>query len=182
MKTLYRSFVFDLTIALIALTLGIVMLPPFGIGVYMLNVLLAASIVFYFLVYLNDKLRRTKGLIFLLTLFEAIVYFGVIVDLVLEQFRLYDALNVCRALGIVLWVRGAVSIIGVYVNMSGSSRKKATLPGFLLRIFFISAGMYLMANPLLTDTFLNWGMCIFFFLSALCFGGLAILFSPSKKK
>ena len=41
MKKLYRSFTFDLTIAITALVLGIIMLPPFGIGIYALNILLA---------------------------------------------------------------------------------------------------------------------------------------------
>ena len=37
MKKLYRNFIFDLTIAITALVLGIIMLPPFGIGVYALS-------------------------------------------------------------------------------------------------------------------------------------------------
>ena len=60
MKKLYRNFIFDLTVALAALVLGIVMLPPFGIGVYMLNVMLAAAIVVYFLVYLFSALQLEK--------------------------------------------------------------------------------------------------------------------------
>ena len=182
MKKLYRNFIFDLTIAITALVLGIVMLPPFGIGVYALNVLLAATIVVYFLVYLLDKLKRTKGAIFLLTVTECVVYFFVIIDLVLQQFRLFDALSVCRALGLVLWVRGTVSAIGMYIIALSLSRKKSTLPSFLSRILMISIGAYLFAHPLFTDNMLNWAMCILFFISALAFGGLALLFSPSKKQ
>lgn len=182
MKKLYRNFIFDLTIALVALVLGIVMLPPFGIGIYILNLLLAASIVVYFLVYLWDKLRVTRGSIFLLTVLECVVYLFVIIDLILEQFRLYDVLNVCRALGIILWTRGTVSAIGMYINAISQNRKKNSMSGFLFRLFLICAGMYLFANPLITDLILNWAICILFFLSALAFGGLALLFSPSKKK
>jgi hypothetical protein len=182
MKKLYRNFTFDLTIAMTALVLGIVMLPPFGIGIYMLNILLAASIVVYFLVYLWDKLRVTRGSIFLLTALECVVYLFVIIDLILEQFRLYDALNVCRALGIILWTRGTVSAIGMYINAISQNRRKNNLPGFLFRIFLICVGMYLLANPLINDRFLNWAICILFYLSALAFGGLALLFSPTKKK
>ena len=182
MRKLYRNFTFNLTIALTALALGIIMLPPFGIGTYLLNLLLAATIVVYFLVYLWDKLERTKGSIFLLTVAECVIYLFVIIDLILEQFRLYDVLNVCRALGIVLWTRGVISAIGMYINATNSSRTKVSLPGFLLRIFLICIGVYLFANPLLTDLFLNWTICIIFFLSARAFGGLALLFSPAKKK
>lgn len=182
MRKLYRNFTFDLTIALTALVLGVIMLPPFGMGVYLLNLLLAATIVVYFLVYLWDKLRCTKGSIFMLTVLECIIYLFVIIDLILEQFRLFDALNVCRAVGIVLWTRGTVSAIGMYINAITSSRRKNSLPGFLLRILLICVGVYLLANPLLTDVFLNWAICILFFLSALAFGGLALLFSPVKKK
>ena len=182
MRRLYRNFTFDLTIALTALVLGIIMLPPFGIGTYLLNLLTAATIVVYFLVYLWDKLRCTKGAIFLLTVLECAVYLFVIIDLILEQFRLFDALNVCRAVGIVFWARGTVSAIGMYINAASSSRVKHSLPGFLSRIFMICVGMYLFANPLITDVILNWTICILFFLSALAFGGLALLFSPVKKK
>ena len=87
MKKLYRNFIFDLTIAITALVLGIVMLPPFGIGVYALNTLLAASIVVYFLVYLWDKLHRTKGAIFVLTVTECVIYLFVVIDLILQQFH-----------------------------------------------------------------------------------------------
>ena len=182
MKQLYKNFMFDLIIAISALVLGIVMLPPFGIGIYVLNILLASTITVYFLVYLMDKLRRTKGAIFLLTLAECIVYLFIIVDLILEQFRVYDALSVCRAVGLLFWVRGTVSAIGMYLNITSSRIKKTTLPGFLLRILMISFGMFLLAHPLLNDYFLNWAMCILFYISALGFGGLAILFSPIKDK
>ena len=182
MKQLYKNFVFDLVMAISALVLGIVMLPPFGIGIYVLNILLAGTIVVYFLVYLLDKLKRTKGAIFLLTVAESVVYFFIIVDLILEQFRVYDALSVCRTLGLIFWVRGTVSAIGMYLNITSSKRKNTTLLGFLLRILMISFGMLLLAHPMLNDKLLNWAMCILFYLSALAFGGLALLFSPVKNK
>ena len=181
MKKLYRNFIFDLTIAIAALVLGIVMLPPFGIGVYALNTLLAATIVVYFLVYLWDKLKRTKGAIFVLTVIECIVYFFIVADLIMQQFHVFEAISVCRALGLVLWVRGTISAIGMYITALSTSRKKSSLPSFLLRLFLISIGMYLLAHPLFTNLVLNWAMCIFFYLCALAFGGLALLFSPSKK-
>ena len=182
MRKLYRNFTFDLTISLVALALGIIMLPPFGIGVFLLNLLLAASIVVYFLVYLWDKLRVTRGSIFLLTVLECIVYLFVIIDLILAQFEVFDALTVCRALGIVLWARGTSSAIGMYINVASQSKKKVSLPGFLFRLFLICSGTYLFANPMLKDSVLNWSICILFFLSAIAFGGLAILFAPTKRK
>lgn len=181
MKKLYRSFTFDLTVAIIALVLGIVMLPPFGIGVYSLNLLIALSVTVYFLVYLHDKLKRTRGAIFLITVIECAVYLLVVIDLILEQFRLFDVLNACRALGIILWARGTASTIGMYISAIKSNRRKDNLLGFMFRILLISVGMYLFAHPLLTPLFLNWAICILFFLSALAFGGLALLFAPSKK-
>ena len=182
MKKLYRSFAFDLTIAITALTLGIIMLPPFGIGIYALNILFAATLTTYFLVYLWDKLKRTRGSIFLLTAIECIVYFFVVVDLVLQQFTSLDAISVCRALGLVLWVRGTVSAIGMYIIAISPTPRKKSLPSFLSRILLIFFGTYLMANPLITDVVLNWAICILFYLSALAFGGLALLYAPTKKK
>lgn len=181
-KRLYRNFLFDLIIALTALILGIIMLPPFGIGVYALNILLAATIVVYFLVYLWDKLKRTKGAIFLLTMTECVVYGFVILDLIMQQFHVINAVSVCRALGLVLWVRGTVSAIGMYITATTPGKRPASLPSFLSRLLLISGGMFLLAHPLLTDLMLNWAMCILFYISALAFGGLALLFSPTRKK
>ncbi len=127
MKKLYRNFIFDLTIAITALVLGIIMLPPFGIGIYALNTLLAATIVVYFLVYLWDKLGRTKGAIFLLTVTECVIYFFVVVDLIIQQFNVFEVLSVCRALGLVLWVRGTISAIGMYITALSTNRKKSSL-------------------------------------------------------
>jgi uncharacterized membrane protein HdeD (DUF308 family) len=70
----------------------------------------------------------------------------------------------------------------MYITAITANHKKDSLPGFLFRILLISVGMYLFANPLLTDVFLNWVICIIFFMSALAFGGLALLFAPSKEK
>ena len=182
MKRLYRNFIFDLTIAICALVLGIVMIPPFGIGIYALNIMLAAGIVVYFLVYLWDKLKRTRGAIFVLTVIECVVYAFTILDLIMQQFHVIDAISVCRALGLVLWVRGTVSVIGMYISATTTSRKPAGLPSFLFRILLISGGMFILAHPLYTDLILNWIMCIVCYLSALAFGGLALLFSPVKKK
>lgn len=182
MKKLYKNFTFDLTIAITALVLGIIMLPPFGIGIYALNILLAATLVTYFLVYLWDKLKRTRGAIFLLTALECVIYFFIILDLILQQFRVFDAISVCRALGLVLWVRGTISAIGMYITAISPTPRKKSLLSFLSRVLLICLGTYLLANPLLTDNVLNWAMCIIFFLSAFAFGGLALLFAPSKKK
>ena len=180
MRKLYKNFVFDLIIAISALLLGIIMLPPFGIGGYALHVLLAATIIVYFIVYLWDKLVRTKGTVFLLTVLECTVYVFIVIDLILGQFGVSDVVSVCRALGVFLWTRGVVSAMGMYINLSSSKTKRSNLPGFLVRISLISFGMFLFAHPLLNDVFLNWAMCIIFFLSTLGFGGLAILFAPTS--
>ncbi len=182
MFKLYKNFWFDFAIAISALVLGVIMLPPFGIGEFALNVLLAATLTVYFFVYLLDKLKRTKGSIFLLTVMECVVYLFIIVDLVVQQFKLADVLSVCRAIGLILWVRGVSSAIGMYIRLASSKSRKSNLPDFLTRILMISVGSYLFAHPLLNDVILNWAMCILFFVSSLCFGGLAILFFPIKKQ
>ena len=132
--------------------------------------------------YLWDKLKRTKGAIFLLTVTECVVYGFVILDLIMQQFHVINAVSVCRALGLVLWVRGTVSAIGMYITATTPGKRPASLPSFLSRLLLISGGMFLLAHPLLTDLMLNWAMCILFYISALAFGGLALLFSPTRKK
>jgi hypothetical protein len=105
-----------------------------------------------------------------------------VLDLVMQQLHVIDAISVCRALGLVLWVRGTVSAIGMYINATTTNRRHASLLSFLFRVFLISGGMLLLAHPLFTDLVLNWGMCIVCYASTLAFGGLALLFAPSRKK
>jgi len=182
MKKIYKNFVFDIIAAVVALALGIVMLPPFGIGQQLLNILLAVTLVAYLVIYLYDKLRRNKGITFVLSLVEFIVISLVAIGLVFQQFSHIEISGVCSTIGIVLWLRGMVSALGMYITASSLKKSKRTLTEFVIALFVISVGAYFFAHPIVSDLVLTWIIDIVFFLAAIVFAGLAYLFAPIKKK
>ncbi len=182
MTRFYKSFIFDIVVAVIALTLGIVMLPPFGIGEKALNILLAVALVAYLVIHLFGKLVRSKGSTFILTLIEFAVISLITLGLVLQQFKVFNISGVCETLGFILWLRGAVAATAMYITLGRVKSGTYSLPRFMLYVLLISVGMYLFAHPLITNLAFNWMMCIFFFASALVFAGLAVLYSPTRSR
>lgn len=179
---LYKNYIFDIVIAALAVVLGVVMIPPIGIGQYILNVLLAISLAAYLVIHLFGKLQRSRGTTFILTLIEFSIVCLIIVGLILQQFRVFNISGVCRTLGFVLWLRGMVSIIVMYITLGTVKSGRYNLPKFLLYLALITTGTYLFANPLITDYVFNWILCIVMMVVGLVFAGLAFLYSPSKKK
>lgn len=182
MKKLYKNFIFDIILAVLALALGIVMLPPFEIGQLALNILLAAALLAYLVIYLFDKVRRARGTIFILLALEFIVICVLILGLFLQQLKVFNVSSVCATLGLVLWLRGAVCLISLYLTASVTRKTKYSLPSFLLYLLLVSVGAFTFAKPFVSDLALTWIICIFFFLVFIAFIFLAFLYSPSKKK
>ena len=180
-KKLYKNFVFNIIIATLALALAIVMLPPFKIGQTVLNILLAATLLAYIVIYLFDRVRRTKGMLFFLSLAELVIVAVMALGLVLRQFSIFELSSVCGTVGIVLWLRGIIALVSMYVT-SQNTKIKYSLPMFSLYLFVTSLGMFLYARPFISDLVLTWMICVFFFISALVFAALALLYSPTKRK
>ncbi len=181
MQRMYKNFVFDLAVAVISIALAIVMLPPFGISQYVLNILLALTLVIYLSSFLFDKLRHTKGTVFIFTLVEFLAISFIVIGLVVRQFMPLNIANVWQALGSAIWLRGVVMTLEMYVSAMASKKPRRNIPRLILSIAFISVGAFLFAHPITSDEVLEWVMCISFFICALIFAGLAFLFAPLKK-
>ena len=181
MKKIYKNFVFDIVVAVLALALGVVMLPPFGIGQQALNVLMAITLAAYLALYTFDKIRRSKGTTLVLTLVEFCIIALIALALVIQQFLPIRISGVCRIIGVVMWLRGVFSSLGMYIIATNAKRQKYGIIKFLLCVLLSTVGVYLFAAPIVSDLVLTWIICIIFFLCALAFGALAILFSPSRR-
>ena len=181
MKKLYKSFIFDIIIAVIALALGIVMLPPFGIGQQALNILMAVTLAAYLALYTFDKIRRSKGATLILTLVEFCIIATIALALVIQQFSSLRISGVCRIIGMVMWLRGVFSALEMYISASGAKKQRYGIPKFLACVFLSTVGVYLFAAPIVSDLVLTWVICSLFFACALVFGILAVLFSPLRK-
>ncbi len=181
MQRIYKNFWFDLALAIISLAVGIIMLPPFGIVGGVLNAILAAVLMGYLIVFMLDKLRRTRSLIFVLAVIEFIAIVLIIAELLVQQFSPISISGVCQTLGLVLWLRGVVMVIGMYSAALSVRKPQDKMSRFIIGVVLISVGMYLFTNPLIPDAVLEWVLCISFFIFAVVFGGLTYLFAPVSK-
>ena len=180
-STFYRNFIVDIILAVLALGLGILMLPPFGIGQTMVDILLAITLVAYLVLYLFDKLRHSKGTTFLLSFIEFVLIALLVLGLILEQFDIFNIGGVCRTVGLVMWLHGSFSVIILYTTLANVRSGKYNLPKFLIWLLALSVGVFLFANPIFSDLIINWAICIVLFIATVIFAALAILFAPNKK-
>lgn len=182
MKNLHKNYVFDFILAALLLALGIVMLPPFGIGQKILDVIVAIGLVVYLALYLFGRLRRTRGTALILTAIEFFVILLIAVGLVLKQLQIFAIGETCQIIGVVIWLRGIVSLLSHYFTSYQTQRKKRSLLFFLLSLALVTLGTYLFAKPLFTNETVLWIVSIALIVAALCFVALAILYLPARKK
>ncbi len=182
MRGLYKNFVFDITVALIALALGVVMLPVFGISAFCIDILLAIALAAYLVLFLLDKLRHTRGIVFALTVLEFGLLLLLALALVIQQFSPAHFISVCQVVGVVLWLRGAIMTITLYISALYIKKPRRNLTALAISIVMISVGVWMISSSLLTDLFLEWVMCIALFITALVFGALAFLFYKGGEK
>ena len=181
MKKLYKNVLFDIVVALVALGIAIVMLPVFEISKYCIDIIMALALVAYILLFISDKLKHTRGTVFGLTILETVVLSIIVILLVIQQFAPFYVLSVCKAVGGVLWLRGVVITVTLYISALYIRKPRRNLPKLLLAIGFISAGGMLFFGYVFTDLFIEWIVAIALFITALAFGALAFLFHHPKK-
>ncbi len=182
MRGLYKNFVFDIVISVLCLALGIIMLPVFNISTHFIDIMLAIALVAYLVLFLFDVLRRAKGTVFILTIVEFVVIAMLAVGLLFQQFSVIARISsVCSTVGLVMWLRGVVMAIGIYLHALGEKKPRLELARFITAIILISIGAYLFASTIFTDEVIEWVLCIALFVCCLIFGALAYLFSPIKK-
>ena len=182
MKKLYKNFIFDIILAVVMLALGIVMLPPFGIGQQALNILCAILLVAYMIIYMLDKIQRSKGTTLVLALVEFAIIAIIAITLVVQQFSEFKIGGICKIVGAVMWMRGVFSAFGMYITATSARRPRYGVIKFLLCVLLSSTGVYIFADPIVSDLALTWIACVLFFIAALVAGGLALLFAPTKEK
>ena len=181
MKKLYKNVLFDIIVALVALGIAVIMLPVFEISNACIDIIMALALVAYILLFISDKLKHTRGTVFGLTVLETVILSVIVILLVIQQFAPFYVLSVCKAVGVVLWLRGVVITVTLYISALYIRKPRRNLPKLLLAIGFISAGGMLVFGQVFTDLFIEWTVSIALFITALAFGALAFLFHHPRK-
>ena len=179
---LYKNAWFDLAVAILAIALGVVMLPVFGIVEIFVNILLALALTAYLILFLLDKLRHTRGTVFAMTAVEFALLSAAVLTLVVQQFIPESVASVCQVLGVVLWLRGFVMTATLYISALSSRKPRRNMPLLLVAMLMITAGVWLFVSPIFSDVVCEWIICIALFITGLIFAALSFLFYHPKKK
>lgn len=181
MQKLYKNHIFDIIAAVVSLALFIVMIPPFGIARYSLNILLAVTIGIYAYLYLVPRLTATRGTHFVIATSEFVIIILVIISLVIQQLRLVAISGVCQTIGLVLWVRGVSLTTVTYLTALDAKKPKDGLAKLIIGMVLTTVGVFLFAKPIISNAIIEWVLCLLFLVYALLFGVLAFLFWPLRK-
>ena len=182
MRGLYRKFLFDLIVAVCACALGVIMLPVFEIVDIFVDILVAAALSIYLVLFLLDKLRLTRGTVFALTVLEFFLLSIAVVLLIIQQFAPVQFFSVCQVIGAVIWLRGIGITIKLYISALNVRKPRRELGWFATALIMITLGVWLFVSPIFSDVFCEWLISIALFLAALIFAALAFLFYPTKAK
>ncbi len=181
MQKLYKNHVFDMIAAIVALVIFVVMIPPFGVAQYALNILLAITIGIYAYLYLFPKLTTSHGTPFVLATAEFVIITLVVISLIIQQLHLVEISGVCQTIGLVLWVRGVVLTSVTYLGALKAKKPHKSTTSFIVGMVLTTVGALLFANPIVSDAVLEWVLCLLFLVYALLFGALTFLYWPQRK-
>lgn len=180
MRGLYKKCLFDLIVALTAAGLGVVMLPVFGIVDHFVDILLAAALTIYLIIFLLDKLKHTRGTVFMMTALEFFLLSLVVIWLIIQQFIAFKLLSVCRVIGMTLWMRGIGITSKLYISSLNVKKPRGQLRRFWGALIMISVGVWMFVSPIFSDRVCEWIISISLFLISLIFFALTFLFYPTK--
>jgi hypothetical protein len=178
----YKNFVADVIIAAVLTVLGIIMIPPIGIGTVVLDLFVCIALIAYLILFRFDKLRRSRGTIFILTSVEFTLVALIAIWLILKQFGILNIGGICPTVGVIMWLRGVTDAVSHYMVVTGAKRGRRNVIQFSVDLGLISLGMVMISRNLVSDLVLNWIICVAMILAGLMFAALAVLFHPGKKK
>ena len=182
MNGFYKNFIADIIIAAVLISIGVVMLPPIGIADTVLDIFVCLALVAYLVLFRLDRLRKSKGAAFILVTVEFCLVSLIAIGLILKQFQVIRIAGVCSTVGVILWLRGVIDVVSHYLSVTAPKRSKRNLAQLITDLVIISLGMLMICRQIVSDLWLNWIICVVFFIVGLVFIGLALLFHPGKAK
>ena len=175
--------------ALICLLAAIVFAPIWsktdiffkGWGAKVIDLLIAALIIFYLVSYLSKKVARGgNGVIKILTIVEFVLFSLIALGCILSQFKVFNFGGPCEIIGLILWVRGAIELYRAYYFKGTSTKYPAWLVA--VAIGLVTFGTYLYVKPLFTARHLQWVLAAVMLIIMIYFIYAAVVSQPEKKK
>jgi len=150
-------------------------------GAKVIDLLIAALIIFYLVAYLSKKVARGgNGVIKILTIVEFVLLSLIALGCILSQFKVFNFGGPCEIVGLIMWVRGAIEIYRAYYFKGTSTKYPAWLVA--VAIGLVTFGTYLYVKPLFTAKHLQWVLAAVMLIIMIFFIYAAVVTKPEKKK
>lgn len=151
-------------------------------GAKIINLIIAAILIYYLATYLFKKVRRGGGGVTkTLTIVEFILLSLVALGCILSQFKVINVNGACRIFGLALWTRGAVEVFRAYYHQRDSKTRFPLWYVFVI-VAMVTFGTYCFAAPFIKDVVLLWFFVVFLVLYGICsivYGGMT---KPQSEK
>lgn len=159
MQKLIKNWIFTLIVCILLAVLTAVMflgaweVKGFTIAQDILHLLMAIILGIYIVFAVFPLAVRYGGTARIFVIVEIVLLILAIVALAFAQVNVpfFSALQVCSAVGLALWARGAVEIVHAYLLQGSSSEKKMPLWGLICYILLCAFGMWQIARPTIAD-------------------------------
>lgn len=161
----------------IGIILGIMLMPIWNScpdwvfwkswGTSIINMIIFVCIILYLVLFLLKKvMKRSNGVIKVLTIVEFGVLALIALGCILQQFKVINVGGACAILGLILWCRGCVEIFRAYYHQKGNNDKYPVW-WLAISIILVTLGTFLFVKPLFQDVHILWVFVIFILLVSL---------------
>ncbi len=149
-------------------------------GAKVIDLIIAALIIFYLVTYLSKKVARGgNGVIKILTIVEFVLLSLIALGCILSQFKIVNLGGPCEIVGLIMWIRGAIEVYRAYYFRGTSTKYPAWLVA--VAIALITFGTYLYIKPLFQARHLQWALVAVMLVIMIYFIYAAIVTKPEKK-
>jgi uncharacterized membrane protein HdeD (DUF308 family) len=186
MKKMLKNYTSCLVLGIVFILAAILFAPIWSFwdgcpwknwGQDIVNLLIAACIITYLVLYLSKKLTHGKRVIKVLTIVEFALLSLIALGCIFSQFDfLIKVSGACKIFGVALWTRGSIELFRAYFYRADS---KEIYPVWYLgvSIAMVTLGTYCFAKPFIQDIALVW-----IFVSLLLALGAALLYLAFQNK
>ncbi len=185
MRKIFKNKVVCIILGIICLLAALLFAPIWGFwdgcpwkdwGTKIINLLIAACIIAYLVLYLAKKVKAPgKRVIKVLTIVEFALLSLIALGCIFSQFKIINVSGACQIFGLILWTRGAIELFRAYYHRSDS---KEVYPVWYLAvsIALVTFGTYCFAKPFIQDIVILW----IFVVSLLVAGILLLVLAFNK--
>ena len=151
-------------------------------GMQIVNLIIAACILVYLFTFLLKKmLKRSNGVVKVLTIVEFVLLSLVALGCILQQFKVINVGGACQIFGLALWARGVVELFRAYYHQHGNNDKYPVW-WLVVAIVFVTFGTYIFAKPLFQDVVILWIFVILILLLGIILFTYGFLTKPASHK